>query len=416
MITPLALCALGGLWGFGLFALERRAALSIRALSILILLGLVARLLAFSFEPYLEIDFFRYFWDGRQLSHGFNPYAQALPSPLLSSSDLYAFAQKPENLSIWQHVHADTHALSTIYAPLSVSVFAALDLLPGPQEWAYVFSFLGAEAATLFLIFSHMPRSRWGFAVFAMALNPLVILVTYNGLHFDIWLLPLLMGWALMVGQQRALPALMFLMAAIALRHWPAVLLPLTLMLMANWRARWIGGGICALGLIAAFWPQLMFFDAYHSGLRVYGEQWAMNSALFTVLETSMGSGLARFLALGIACILALALPFTRLRSAPVLIATIVVGTLLLLSPTFFPWYWLWLLPFLLILNHWVRWPLLALTATLPLYYLRFALEATGHENLFDNWIVWIEFGPILLSLVLGALAHGRCPDHPRPQ
>ena len=415
MIAPLVLCLAGGLWALGLFALGRRRALSLGWIAMLIASGLVFRGLAFGLEPYLEIDFYRYFWDGRQVLFGFNPYAQALPSPLLSDPDFFAFAQRSENLAIWQNVRGDTHALSTIYAPLSIGLFTVLDLMPGAQRWAYGASFLLAEGVTLALLIWHLPRSQWALAAFALALNPLLILVTYNGLHFDIWLLPLLTAWALLLRDKRAGLALAVLLLAIALRHWPVLLLPITLMHLPTWRQRFCLAAVSSLLILAALWPQLAHYTAYHSGLRVYGKEWAMNSALFTWAELALGGSLARLVALGIPCLLALTLPFSRLGERPIDLAVIVVSSLLLLSPTFVPWYWLWLLPFLLLSARWYRWPLLALSATLPLYYLRFELEARGLANLFDKWLVWIEFGPILLILLIGARLYDRRAHHSCP-
>jgi hypothetical protein len=68
-----------------------------------------------------------------------------------------------------------------------------------------------------------------------------------------------------------------------------------------------------------------------------------------------------------------------------------------LLSPTQFPWYYLWLVPFLALSP---RASMLSLTATLPLYYLRFHFEYRGNVAPFDNGIVWLEFAPAFILLL----------------
>jgi hypothetical protein len=70
----------------------------------------------------------------------------------------------------------------------------------------------------------------------------------------------------------------------------------------------------------------------------------------------------------------------------------LILAAVLLLSPTQFPWYYVWLVPFLTIRP---RLSLLLLTALLPLYYLRFYFVARGNVAIFDLGIVWLEYLPV---------------------
>ena len=83
-----------------------------------------------------------------------------------------------------------------------------------------------------------------------------------------------------------------------------------------------------------------------------------------------------------------------------------------LLSPTQNPWYWTWAMPFLVFAKSRI-WFLVA--GAVMAYYLRFYFEYhfTGHDVLgtglqgtafFDFVIPWLEFGPILLALMLASL------------
>ena len=74
-----------------------------------------------------------------------------------------------------------------------------------------------------------------------------------------------------------------------------------------------------------------------------------------------------------------------------------VVSALFLLSPTQFPWYFLWMLPFLSILP---RPSLLLLTPLLSLYYIRYYFQAKGMVHVHDNGIVWLEFVPVWCLLI----------------
>jgi len=42
---------------------------------------------------------------------------------------------------------------------------------------------------------------------------------------------------------------------------------------------------------------------------------------------------------------------------------------------------------------------LMLLGVLLPFYYLRFDMEKWGNADLFDQYIVWLEFGPVLALL-----------------
>ena len=73
--------------------------------------------------------------------------------------------------------------------------------------------------------------------------------------------------------------------------------------------------------------------------------------------------------------------------------ALLIIGGAFLLSPTQFPWYYAWLLPFLCIAPS----PgFLALTALLPLYYLQYYFPPNTEEGgIFGEMVVWIEFAPV---------------------
>jgi rSAM/selenodomain-associated transferase 1 len=74
-----------------------------------------------------------------------------------------------------------------------------------------------------------------------------------------------------------------------------------------------------------------------------------------------------------------------------------VVAALFLLSPTQFPWYYVWLLPWIALVP---RRSLLLLTALLPFYYFWHYLTPRGLEQFFDHGVVWLEYAPVWILLV----------------
>jgi hypothetical protein len=69
---------------------------------------------------------------------------------------------------------------------------------------------------------------------------------------------------------------------------------------------------------------------------------------------------------------------------------------LFLVSPTEFPWYYSWVIPFLAIRP---LASLLLLNSLLPIYYLRFHFSEIDNVWLYDNLIVWAQYGPVILVL-----------------
>jgi hypothetical protein len=81
----------------------------------------------------------------------------------------------------------------------------------------------------------------------------------------------------------------------------------------------------------------------------------------------------------------------------------VVTATLFLLSPTGYPWYFIWLLPWLSLHPSPA---LLLLTVTLPLYDIRYPLSLSENgQNMFDQIIVPLEFAPTIIWL---AIQYGR--------
>jgi hypothetical protein len=75
----------------------------------------------------------------------------------------------------------------------------------------------------------------------------------------------------------------------------------------------------------------------------------------------------------------------------------LIIAGLFLLSPAQFPWYYLWLLPLLALQP---RVSLLLFTGLLPLSYLRFYFDAGGRADIFDTYLVWLQFVPVWLLLI----------------
>jgi alpha-1,6-mannosyltransferase len=243
--------------------------------------------------------------------------------------------------------------------------------------------------------------------------NPLLIKEIYNSGHMELVLFPFLLGFVLFLIHHRYVYASGVLGLAVGVRFWPALLLPVVL--RNHWREskRVIPVVILFAGLsIVMFLPLYETHFDSGSGLRAYASYWEMNDTLFMVLlwtvkailgMNGQGVGNAQITTRVVtAGILFMLIVWIVKRSdhdprETVRRIVLIIAALFLLSPTQFPWYALWMLPFLAVCP---RASLLILTALLPLYYVRFYLSARGMAEIFDKGIVWLEFGPVWLLLM----------------
>jgi hypothetical protein len=246
--------------------------------------------------------------------------------------------------------------------------------------------------------------AAWQFAIYW--LNPLLIKEVFNSGHMELVVISTLGATLLAMMFRRGLLASCMLGLAVGAKIWPILWAPLLL--------RHVGGSLkrrlsVAAVLIATTVLILMPLLASRldstSGLAAYTERWQMNDSAFMVIhETAKllfephAQGIARtIVGLIVVGVLIVGLRSNRVSSDWLITSALAVtSALFLLSPTQFPWYFLWLLP-LLALRPMPS--LLALTVTLPMYYLRFPLKAMGYAAWFDYGLIWIEFGPIWLML-----------------
>jgi len=369
--------------------------------------GLLMRLAQFGAVPVLEDDFYRYLWDGAVTANGHNPYAYAPEDVRLARDGVPADLSSLAAASGPVIDRVNHPWLRTIYPPTAQAAFAVaywispFDLLGLRLVW------LGLDLAVLGLLLALLrPGPSRGFGAAVYWLNPVLVKEVFNAGHMELVLLVALVAalTAVKYGLHRTGGFVLGLAAGA--KVWPVLWLPLVL--RHGWRS-WCRG----LGVLAAFavpaavisLPILFGRLDADSGFTAYARRWQMNDSAYLLvhelakLVSAENAQLLARLVIAAVVLSAIAYGARRFRAGfdgLVNSVTVVTAVLFLLSPTQFPWYFLWLVPLLALRPIW---SLLALTVTLPLYYLRFPLNADGHAAWFDYGIVWIEFVPIWLLL-----------------
>ncbi|NJL30461.1 MAG: glycosyltransferase family 2 protein [Phycisphaerales bacterium] len=402
--------AAGGVYLLTVWLLQHRPA-SMFWLTLVLLAGLVMRVSQFGSLPVLETDPYRYLWDGAVTAAGYNPYAisphqvryepQTLPQPLQTLATQAGV--------IIERINHPT--LRTIYPPITQGAFAL-------AHWIKPFSMDGLRwtwlvldfviAGLLILLLRKLAAQTLLTGIGIYWLNPLLIKEVYNSGHMELVLVAAMLLVLFTAINQRTVLSLLMLGLAILAKVWPILWLPLLLRMPASSnRHRLVGVGLMlAMGALL-LWPVLAGRLDGDSGFVAYTGRWQMNDSVHQLLYQffipwlpDQARLLARLIIITILLLLLTRCIFrfnTNNTSTWLLESTLTITTaLFLLSPTQFPWYWLWLLPLLALVP---LWSLLAFTLTLPVYYLYLPLHALGQTVWFDRGLVWLQFVPIWMLL-----------------
>lgn len=415
-ITGLTLGVAGLAW-LGLPGALRRGEVT---LWLAVGVGLTMRLVYFGSEPIREIDFLRYLWDGAAVQAGLNPFAVGPKAAIegLAGAEWSALVARSNGIA----EGISYGVLATIYPPVAQAAFWLAHLIDPWGLTGLRVVFLAAELVgigLLALVLKERGRAPGWIAIYWW--NPLIAKEIINSAHMDALLLPALAGALLLALRARPLGAAGALALAAGVKVWPLILAPI-LLWQGRWRL-WVGAGAVLVAVTAVIAvPMVLGRLDSQSGLVAYAGGWERNHALFgalregvawvqfktgtlhlnpnSVTRVLIGTGLA---------VTAIVLGW-QVRQGRVQMASAALGVaaaLLLLSPTAYPWYYVWILPFLCIVP--VR-GLMLLGVLLPFYYLRFDMYGWQNTHIFDRWIVWLEFGPVLALLTYDWLT-GRKPS-----
>ncbi len=341
--------------------------------------ALVFRIVAAIGEPALSDDVYRYIWDGRVQVHGVHPYRYAPSDPALA--DL-----RDES---WTHINHPE--LETIYPPAAQMVFLLLASFgAGPVGMKLFLGLVdfGVVLATGRLLrCAGLPRER----LILYAWNPLAVLETAGSGHIEplgILLVLLAAAWII---KRRTWLSTMALAASIQVKLLPLVLVPGHLR-----RGGRVAAVLLPVVVIGLALPYALTGPVVGAGLYAYAERWEHNAFAFAglqwvmeqidtasylkpaigALQDRLGDGLpwewlyrhvwprdvakltAALLIAVLACYTA-----TRRNMDPLQESLLLLGAVILLSPTVHPWYLLWILPLAAARLSW-GWLLLCLTVS----------------------------------------------------
>jgi alpha-1,6-mannosyltransferase len=380
----------------------------------IVAIGVGLRIAMIFSTPMLEDDYFRYLWDGAVTADGINPYTFA-PQSVIEGDPGVPDAIRKLAVESGDVVKRVNHPqIRTIYPPVTQLFFAASHLLSPWNLLAWKFVLLAVDLVSLILLLSILRFLGLSYAWITIYWwNPLLVKEIFNSGHMDILIIPFVFGAALLLLKNRPLLSSIPLAFGVGIKLWPLLLLPLFLRrIYPDYKRMTLFLLIFGLIGIALFVPIHSAGVDNTSGFQIYARSWENNDAFFQGLVWiwefilpafglhpghAQFAGRASVLVILAVLIIALIVRSGDKGSNLMSQCLAIVAAGFLISPTQFPWYFVWVIPFLTVK---LTFPLLILTALLPLYYLRYYLEPRGMISLFNHGIVWLEFVPVWILLI----------------
>ena len=328
----------------------------------------------------LSEDVYRYIWDGHLIVAGVNPYADPVNSPRL---DAYDTPLRERVNFPW---------MSTPYLPAAQVYFGLVEKIAPQSPFAFQLAAAALDLAAAVMVTGVLRRVAIPEkAVLIYLWNPLVVIEFAHGAHVDALMLfcLVLALYGLTRGGQCGLILSVFGMgAAVLVKGWPILAVPLLIRRWGIWRTVLFGLSVAlplAVFAASAGWGLVGPADGrgVFGAVRIYSNGWVFNSGLYHWLALLLSPQAARLIAFGVPALAGLLVgwqtrrgkgsnPSELIAETRQLIrwAALPFGLYLVLAPTVHPWY-----------------------LTLVLVLLPFFWPAPGEDGRTRRWIwPWVYF------------------------
>jgi alpha-1,6-mannosyltransferase len=333
--------------------------------------------------PGLDDDIHRYVWDGRVQRLGYNPYIVVPSDPALAALHT-SETRTLNNPEVPSPYPAGAQLFFRAVTAIHESIFALK------------VAFVVCDLAIVFVLLDVLRFTRKGeHWVLAYAWHPLLAIEVAGSGHVDIvGVLLLLVSVAALVRRWRAVAALAFGLA-VAVKFLPIVLLPL------YWkRVRMSDAALAAIVVALLYVPFFNHGRIPIGSLDTYVQRFRFNDPVFATVERVAAPQFVAGLAVLAGFITAV---WMRKKSAEGPLAAFAwpMAASLLCAPVVYPWYLLWMLPFI---RSTSTVPIMIWTLSIiPTYYV-WHLRMVGRPWLVPGWIMMLEYGSVAVAAAIIAL------------
>jgi len=389
-----SLAAAGIAYLLGIREFFARSAFPRRVVIVGLMLAAVWHVVFLRLPPGADDDIHRYVWDGRLQRLGYNPYLVIPSDPAV------------EELHTTETRNLNNSDLPSLYPPGAQLFFRVVTAI-SESTFAFKVAFVICDLVIVLLLFDLLRcRGQGAHLVLAFAWNPLLAIEVAGSGHIDIvGALLLTLSAAALMRRWRATAAVA-LGLAIAVKFLPLVLLPL------YWKRVRVRDAALAAALVGLLYVPFLNHGHIPTGsLGTYVQTFRFNGPVFGLLSQIASPQFLALLAVLAGLGTAVWLRRTVREWTPELFVWPLAATLLF-APAVFPWYLLWLLPFLTSAST-----LLIAVWSVSIYptYINWHIRTLGHGwGALPKWVMLLEYGLLGIAASIIALRrsqHSRVPQ-----
>lgn len=368
-------------------------------MTIVLWVGIAARLLLIPAPPITSNDIERYLWDGAVLLGGYDPYTTPANSPLVAGLR-----------ELWP-TPIEHEKYATLYPPVALTLFA-LSALAGPTLAPFVWKLLTATAgiAALFIVRDILHRRSLMRHFPLFALSPLLILEGGVGAHVDNFSVLAIVCAIAALDHKKPLWAGIVIGVGTSIKLLPFLLLgPLFLAYWRKGALQIVAGAV--LAIIIIYGAALLTGYQAIGILPTFFEKWRFGSPLYMLLEIIAPAHAIFPTQVIIAVLLFTAAAIAAVRDRVVIALSITLAVPLLISPVVFPWYLVILIPMIALRPSAT---LLAWVTVAPIGYV--VLNRWVSEGVWEpaTWAIWAVGAAILFGFIAELTGAKTFRDLPR--
>jgi alpha-1,6-mannosyltransferase len=329
-------------------------------------------------------DIHRYVWDGRLQRLGYNPYLVVPSDPAVKG------LHTPETRTM------NNPDLPSPYPPGAELFFRAVTAIQ-ESTFALKIAFVVCEFAIVFVLLDVLRYNRQGaHQVLAYAWSPLLAIEVAGNGHIDIVGALLLLVSAAALGRRWRATAAVAFGLSVAVKLLPIILLPL------YWKRVRIRDAALATTVVGLLYVPFLHYGRIPIGsLGTYVQSWRFNGPVFAMLDHVAPPQLLAGLAVLVGLVTAAWLRNAAPKWSPDIFAWPMAASLLC-APAVFPWYLLWLLPFL---RSPSTLPIIVWTVSIIPTYVMWHWRTLGRPwGPLPVWVMLLEYGCVAIAAAMMAL------------